>query len=364
MAESTISYTILGVMSGTSLDGLDLACCQFHKKGDSYQFHIQQASTIPYSAAWQNTLSTLIQSSALELQEAHVALGRYIGQEVRKFTAEHGLKPDLVSSHGHTIFHQPQKGFSLQIGDGYHMMVESGYPVANDFRSLDIALGGQGAPLVPIGDQLLFGSYDFCLNLGGIANVSARSTSKRIAFDVCPVNMVLNHLAKREGKEYDRGGEMAAKGKKDDALLKKIDSLHFYRQQGPKSLGYEWVSTEVFPLLESPSLPTHDLLHTFCLHIAEQLYQALLPLTAAGKEQKMLITGGGAFNTFLIHLLKEKLQPLNITVAIPERQIIEYKEALIFALLGLLRVREEVNCLASVTGAQRDSCSGQLYGKI
>ncbi|WP_017730308.1 anhydro-N-acetylmuramic acid kinase [Nafulsella turpanensis] len=364
MAETTASYTVLGVMSGTSLDGLDLACCHLEKQGNGYQFHIQQATTIPYSAAWQHTLGTLVHSSALELQEAHINLGRYIGQEVRKFMEQHQLKPELVSSHGHTIFHQPQKGFSLQIGDGYHIMVESGCPVANDFRSLDIALGGQGAPLVPVGDELLFGTYDFCLNLGGIANVSARRQGKRVAFDICPVNMVLNYLAKREGQAYDAGGEMAAKGKKDDALLQKLNSLDFYRQEGPKSLGYEWVNAAVFPMLESATLSTNDLLHTFCLHIAEQLYLALLPLAPVVQKQKLLLTGGGAFNTFLIDLLKEKLEPLNIMVVVPERQIIEYKEALIFALLGVLRLRGEINCLASVTGARRNSCGGQLYGKI
>lgn len=364
MAEPTTCFTVLGVMSGTSLDGLDLACCRFDKKGSSYRFHIQAATTIPYSAAWQHTLSTLVNSSASELQEAHVELGRYIGMEARKFIVKHDLKPDLISSHGHTIFHQPQKGFSLQIGDGNHIMVESGLPVANDFRSLDIALGGQGAPLVPIGDELLFGSYDFCLNLGGIANVSAVLQGKRVAFDICPVNMILNHLAKREGREYDAGGEMAAKGKTDDQLLSRLNSLDFYLKQGPKSLGFEWVSSELLPLLKAGSLSTHDLLHTCCHHITEQLYRSLKPFTETEKEQKLLLTGGGAFNTFLLGLMKKKLQPLNISVVVPEKQIVEYKEALIFALLGLLRLQGEVNCLASVTGARHDSCSGLLYGKM
>lgn len=357
------SYRAIGLMSGTSLDGLDLACCLLQPSAKGYDYRIEKAVTVPYPAHWQERLPELVRASALQLQEAHIQLGRYMGEEVRKFIDSHSLRPDLVCSHGHTIFHQPARGFSLQIGDGYQLMLHSGCRVVNDFRSLDVALGGQGAPLVPIGDELLFGEYDFCLNLGGIANVSARSGGRRVAFDICPANMVLNSLARQKGKAYDEGGQLASAGREDTALLEELNKLDFYRQSGPKSLGYEWVSSTVFPLLQSSPLSTPDLLHTFCRHIAGQIRLALQPFSSLETKQ-LLLTGGGAYNRFLARLIGEELSPLNIEVIIPARQLVEFKEALVFALLGVLRIRQEVNCLASVTGARHDSCGGILYEKV
>lgn len=358
------SYRVIGAMSGTSLDGLDLAYCLFEHSTEGYHFRIQEAITVPYPASWEHRLGSLVSASALELQEAHVELGRYMGKEVKKFIDHHSLQPELLSSHGHTIFHQPAKGFSLQIGDGYQLMLHSGCRVVNDFRSLDVALGGQGAPLVPVGDELLFGEYDFCLNLGGIANVSARKDGKRVAFDVCPVNMVLNHLARQKGLVYDEGGRLAASGTADPDFLNTLNSFDFYQEEGPKSLGYEWVSSTVFPLLQQSRLPVESLLHTFCRHIAQQIRLSLQPLANPAKKQKMLLSGGGAYNSFLAGLIGEEIAPLNIEVIIPDNQLVEFKEALVFAFLGVLRIRQEVNCLASVTGARQDSCGGILYEKI
>lgn len=353
-------YKVVGMMSGTSLDGLDLAYCLFRVKDGHYSFSIEKATTVPYPADWQQRLGRLVNASGMELSQAHIELGRYMGREVRKFINTHQLQPDLVASHGHTIFHQPQKGFSLQIGDGYALMLNSGCLVINDFRSLDVALGGQGAPLVPIGDELLFSQYDICLNLGGIANVSARHRQQRIAYDICPANMVLNHLSRQLSREYDEGGKLAAGGTLQPRLLEQLNELAYYRQLFPKSLGYEWVAEEVFPLLENQPVSPADLLHTFCHHIARQLRNALEPL-AGKQDMSLLATGGGAYNDFLIALMRQELAPLNISVVVPEKDIIEYKEALVFALLGVLRLRKEVNCLASVTGASRDSCSGQVF---
>lgn len=357
-------YEVIGAMSGTSLDGLDLAYCLFERTHGGYTFSIREAQTIPYPAGWQNRLASLLTASALELQEAHVELGRYMGLEVKKFIDRHALTPELLSSHGHTIFHQPAKGFSLQIGDGYQLMLRSGCRVVNDFRSLDVALGGQGAPLVPIGDELLFGNYDFCLNLGGIANVSGRSEGKRLAFDICPVNMVLNLLARRKGLAYDEDGRLAKSGAENPALLQTLNSLDFYTEKGPKSLGYEWVAASVFPLLEQSRLSAESLLNTFCRHIAQQIRFSIAHLASPEKKQKMLITGGGAYNSFLVNLIEEELASLNVEVIVPDNQLVEFKEALVFAFLGVLRIREEVNCLASVTGAKQDSCGGILYEKV
>lgn len=346
-------------MSGTSLDGLDLAYCVF-RFDKEYSFVIEKATTIPYPKEMEEQMADLVHASGLALTEAHTSLGRHIGKEARKFLDLHQLTPDLISCHGHTIFHQPHKGFSLQIGSGYHIMVESGITVVNDFRSLDIALGGHGAPLVPVGDELLFGDYDFCLNLGGIANISGRKGKQRIAYDICPANMVLNYLARLAGHSYDAGGKMAAKGQLQSELLEQLNQLDFYSQPAPKSLGYEWVSEQIFPLLSKSKAAVQDLLNTFCHHIARQIRESVTPFSAQ-KEQKLLVTGGGAYNSFLIKLLEKELQPLGIKVIIPDNLIVEFKEALVFALLAVLRIRGEVNCLASVTGASRDSCSGQVY---
>lgn len=353
-------YKVLGIMSGTSLDGLDLAYCTFEVSDGRYSFNIETAATIPYPQEMEEELSHITKAGGQELSEAHVNLGLYIGREARKFMDMHKLNPDLVSCHGHTVFHQPEKGFSLQIGSGYHIMTESRRTVINDFRSLDVALGGQGAPLVPVGDRLLFEEYDFCLNIGGIANVSGRNQDSPFAFDICPANMILNYLARKQGQAYDAGGSMASAGKILPNLFRGLNQLDFYSMPAPKSLGYEWVSQHVFPLLEESGEAVEDQLNTFCHHIAFQIKRSLEPYSAPG-EQRLLVSGGGAYNTFLIKLLQEALKPLNIQVVIPKKNIIEYKEALIFALLGVLRLRGEVNTLASVTGARQDSCGGQVY---
>ena len=354
------TYQVLGIMSGTSLDGLDLAYCVFKLKDGRYDFNIEQAATIPYPEYWQQKLAGLVNAGGLELTAAHSDLGKFIGQEAKKFITAHQLHPELIACHGHTIFHQPPKGFSLQIGDGYQIMVQSGCSVVNDFRSLDVAMGGQGAPLVPVGDELLFGDNDFCLNLGGIANISAREEGRRIAFDIGPANMVLNFLARRLGKNYDAAGAYAASGKLLPLLLEQLNQLDFYAQPAPKSLGYEWVSEQVFPLLEDKNVPAEDYLFTFCTHLAQQIRLSLTPF-AKKKEQQLLITGGGAYNSFFIGLLEQELEMLNIRIVLPEDKVIEFKEALIFALLGVLRIRREANCLASVTGASHNSCGGTFY---
>lgn len=347
-------------MSGTSLDGLDLAYCVFQQSDKGFTFKIEAAATIPYPKEMEDMLSNLFKASGLELTEAHTRLGIYIGREARKFLDLHQARPDFISCHGHTVFHQPQKGYTLQIGSGYHIMVESNCSVINDFRSLDVALGGQGAPLVPVGDELLFGQYDFCLNLGGIANLSGRTKENRIAYDICPANMVLNYLSRQLGHAYDAGGNLASNGENQPELLEKLNQLDFYNLSAPKSLGYEWVSEVVFPILKEAEKSAEDLLNTFCHHIAQQIRLSLEPFSGAN-QQSLLVTGGGAYNTFLIKLLQEELKTLDIKVVIPGKQILEYKEALIFALLGVLRIRGEVNTLASVTGARANSCGGQVF---
>jgi len=281
--------------------------------------------------------------------------GKYIGQQVLNFIEANKFKPDFIASHGHTIFHKPDEQLTLQIGDGNTIAAITGYPVVFDFRSLDVSLGGQGAPLVPIGDKLLFGEYDFCLNLGGFANISFEKNNQRMAFDICPVNFVLNHLAEKEHKSFDTDGELAKSGKVNPELLNELNLLAYYKLSSPKSLGREWVEEKVFPLLEKYNLSNIDLISTFTEHVAIQIARVI----KNEKGNSLIITGGGAYNKYLIDRIKHHS---NIRVLIPEALLVEYKEALVFAFLGLLRLRGEVNCLSSVTGASRDSSTGVLAG--
>ena len=361
------TYTILGTMSGTSLDGLDLACCHFRLQEETWEYTILAAETIPYSDEWQQRLADLMQADALTFIKTDRELGKWMGEQARTFMNRHQLHPQAIASHGHTIFHKPEEGYTVQIGQGFSMMVAAGTPVINDFRSLDVALGGHGAPLVPVGDELLFRKYTYCLNLGGIANISAPGEKGRIAYDICPANGVLNFLAKQLGVPYDDKGAFAASGKVDTQLLATLNSLSYYQQAGPKSLGYEWVQAEVLPLLARTNAAVADMLATFCEHMGQQIAASVGQLQEkAGRkaQERLLVTGGGAFNVHLISLLQQHLSPLGVAVVVPDEQTISFKEALIFAFLGALRLRGEPNCLRSVTGAALDNCGGVIFDNI
>jgi anhydro-N-acetylmuramic acid kinase len=361
------TYTILGCMSGTSLDGLDLACCHFRLHEEKWEYAILAAETIPYTDAWQQRLAGLMEADALTFIKTDRELGKWMGEQARVFMDRHHVQPQAVASHGHTIFHKPEEGYTVQIGQGFPMMVACGIPVINDFRSLDVALGGHGAPLVPIGDEFLFSDFTFCLNLGGIANISAPGAEGRIAYDICPANGVLNHLAKQLGTPYDEDGNFAASGAVHAPLLQQLNQHSFYQQKGPKSLGFEWVQAEILPLLRASSASIPDLLATFCEHMAQQIAASVKQLQAgrqSNSPQRLLVTGGGAFNRYLIGLLQHHLTPLHVEVIIPDAQTIAFKEALIFAFLGALRLRGEPNCLRSVTGAALDNCGGVIFDNI
>ena len=346
---------ILGIMSGTSLDGLDIAYCDI--QGDS--FELIAAKTYPYSDEWVRWLSTLENATAYEYALINVELGHYIGQQVNLFREEYPGPVDAIASHGHTIFHQPHLGLTTQIGDGDAIAAETRLPVVFNFRNLDVALGGQGAPLVPIGDRLLFGQYDACLNLGGIANISYETAgNRREAYDICPCNMALNHLARRKKKAYDTNGLMARKGTVSHPLLAKLDTLDYYRHPLPKSLGKEWFVANILPLIDTDQLSVDDLLATTVEHIAHQVAGAVKGRGIG----TMLVTGGGAKNKYLIARLQAQIPSCRLTV--PAKEIIDYKEAIIFALLGYLRLNRQNNCLSSVTGAQKDNCGGDIAGIV
>jgi len=347
-------YRIIGLMSGTSLDGVDLASCVFTMQDNHWSYQIESAETIPYSEEWLSILPSLMQADAYTYAKANSDLGYYFGRLIKEFITEYKLEADFVASHGHTIFHQPNLGLTTQIGSGATIAAICGLPVVCDFRSTDVAHGGQGAPLVPVGDSLLFSDYEFCLNLGGFSNVSYHRDGLRIAYDVCPVNTIMNQLAQRVGLEYDRNGIMARIGSVDSFLLEKLNALDYYDLMPPKSLGFEWTNSYIWPIINESKLSIPVLLRTFVEHIAIQLANTLSDF----KRGKILVTGGGAKNIFLIERFAAHSKH---ELIIPENKIIDYKEALIFAFLGVLRVRGETNCLCSVTGATVDSIGGAIY---
>ena len=357
MDHSELKYQhVIGIMSGTSLDGVDLAYCVF-KEGECWSYEIRKAETIPYPEELKHQLSKAMTLSGYELALLHNELGRYFGTQVNEFMADFTEEVELIASHGHTVFHRPDLGMTLQIGSGADIAAICGKPTVCDFRTLDVALGGQGAPLVPIGDELLFGQYDICLNLGGISNLSFRADGQRKAYDISPCNIVLNQLARQLGQEYDADGNIAQSGCIDTLLLEKLNQLEYYQQAGTKSLGREWIDHNFFPILTCSALSIPDQMRTVCEHIAEQIATACN--SVGGKT--LLITGGGAHNHFLIDLIRQKFHG---QVIIPDNKTIDFKEAIIFAFLGMLRANGMTNCLASVTGARKDSCGGAVFEAI
>jgi anhydro-N-acetylmuramic acid kinase len=353
-ANDKAGKTILGIMSGTSLDGTDLALCSFGETKGAYTFSILKAVTIPYPAIWKQRLSSISTASAEKYFAMDAMYGQYIAQLVNDFLEGAPRTPEAIASHGHTVFHQPRAGFSAQIGSGATIAALTGITTVCDFRSMDVAMGGQGAPLVPVGDRLLFAGYHACLNLGGIANISYELKGKRIAYDVCPANMLLNYLSESLGADYDKGGAFAKKGKVNKALLEKLNALDYYKVTGAKSTGREWFEKKVAPLFDHSRLGIHDQLATATEHIASIIASEL----SSQKIRNVLVTGGGAFNSHLIDLVRAKCKT---EVVLPGDDIINFKEALIFAFLGYLRLNNRVNTLASVTGAERDSAGGAVY---
>jgi anhydro-N-acetylmuramic acid kinase len=350
------NYRIIGVMSGTSMDGLDLASCVFVKEKDRWAFEITCAETIPYDNAWLVRLSQLHRQPIHLYPKTDMFYGKYIGQCIQAFMQKHNLQADLIASHGHTIFHRPEEGYTAQIGNGAAIHAVTGLPVVCDFRTMDVASGGQGAPLVPVGDALLFPQYEACLNLGGFANISYASGERRVAFDTGPCNIVLNKAAQRLGKAYDAAGAIAASGKVDAALLERLNMLPYYQLKGAKSLGREWMDELFWPIVDAAELSAEDTLATLSEHIAEHVSAAI----GNKQDAKVLVTGGGAFNTHLIECIRKRTAA---TLVIPDPDLVQFKEALVFAFLGLLRVRGEHNSLRSVTGANADSIGGALFGK-
>ena len=347
-------FRVLGVMSGTSLDGIDLAYLAFTRE-EHWEASILKAETIPYSQKWVEALKTSAELSRTDIAALDEKYTDYLAEIIQQFIQKNKIeKLDAVCSHGHTVLHQPEEGFTIQIGNLPKLATLLQKKVVCDFRVQDVELGGQGAPLVPIGDRLLFGDYDYCLNLGGFANISTEIENKRIAYDICPVNTVLNEYASRLGFAFDRDGAIARNAEVNQDLLKELNSLSFYQQKPPKSLGIEWVNSVIFPILEKSESTSEEIIATFTEHVAVQLSENIQHYSS----QKVLVTGGGAFNTYLIELLQQKTKA---QIILPQKNLIEFKEALIFGFLGVLRLENEINVLASVTGASKNHSSGKIF---
>ncbi len=343
-------YHLIGLMSGTSLDGVDLAYCTFYK--DNSSFKIEASKTFPYNESWKKRLRNADQINANELAQLEIDLSKLFSEYILQFIDTYKLKNiDAISSHGHTLFHQPKKGYTYQIGQASYISALTSYKVIADFRSADVALGGQGAPLVPIGDRNLFSNYNNRINLGGIANISFELENKTLAFDICPLNMALNEVVQELAYEYDSEGEIARSGNIDQQLLTKLNAIQFYQKKGPKSLGKEWYTDTFYPLLLNTNRSIQDTLRTLIEHMAHQICRSM-------KGGNTLITGGGAHNSFLIERIKALSEN---EIIVPEKNIIDFKEALIFAYLGYLRMNERINVLSSVTGATKDHIAGIIH---
>jgi anhydro-N-acetylmuramic acid kinase len=346
------TYFAIGLMSGTSLDGLDICYVEFTYPTMKFQIH--HAKTLEYDFQWKERLKNSIHLSGEELTKLDVDYGFLLGEMVSEFIQNNTIQNlDFIASHGHTVFHNPNEFYTLQIGNGRCIYAKTGIKTIFDFRTQDVILGGQGAPLVPIGDELLFGEYDACLNLGGFSNISFRQNQNRIAFDICPVNIILNHLAEKIGFKYDTNGEIARNGKISDEFVQKLNQIEFYHQKPPKSLGIEWCLEKIHPILNKLNLSTEDLIASFTEHISIQITE----IFNQNEIKNCLITGGGAYNQYLISLIQEKT---STEIILPEPQIIEFKEALIFALMGMLKLENQINIFQSVTGATQNHSAGLI----
>ena len=353
MIDTSREYKVVGMMSGTSLDGMDLAYCTFLYKSNTWHYLIRQAETIPYPNEWKDKLSNLPRETDENIQKTNQEYGKYIGDTIAAFIEKLSTKPDLIASHGHTVFHDPFRGFTLQIGDGKTIVKRTGITVINDFRSKDLIFGGQGAPLVPIGDKLLFHEYKYCLNLGGFANISFDQGKQRIGFDIGPCNLLLNILSRSLSKEFDENGNLARQGEVIDKLFHQLNDLSYYNEAPPKSLGKEWLDEYVLPIADKANEDPHDLLRTCTEHVAFQVSRVFK------KEDniKVLVTGGGAYNGFLL----ERMHHLSgQEFIVPDDLTVQFKEALVFAFLGVLRIRKENNILSSVTGSSKDHSAGTI----
>lgn len=362
-------FRVVGLMSGSSLDAVDLAVCRFDIAPEASErpvldWEMEATDAIPFPAEWRERLRQLPRANAATYVKTDVELGHYFGWITRRFLEERRLRVDAIASHGHTIFHFPKAGATAQIGDGAAIAAETGLTTINNFRAMDMAFGGQGAPLAPIADQYLFPEYDYWLNIGGIANLTARKDEELIAFDVGGANQIFDALVAPLGMAYDHDGDIARNGRVLPALLQQVDALPYFHRPYPKSLGNDWVQEVLLPLYQDFEAATEDKLATAVHQLARQIAQAINIIQGSGdaKNHRLLATGGGALNTFLIEGIREECAKFcSLAVVVPAPEIVQFKEAALMALMGALRLAALPNCLSSVTGARRDAMGGGVH---
>ncbi|KRX07819.1 hypothetical protein PPERSA_07569 [Pseudocohnilembus persalinus] len=274
-------------MSGSSLDGLDIVYCHIQQINDKnsneqYKYEIIKAETFEYEREILEQLKNIGKHSAYEFCVFDRYYGKYIGKQINKFCQKYLQKEQIqkisfVASHGHTIFHTPvQNNTTVQIGHIPSISAECQMTVIGDFRSIDVALNGHGAPLVPIGDQLLFKNYDYCLNFGGINNISfINKNNKRIAFDIGPCNILLNYLAEKLGKNFDENGEIAQKGQINTQLLNQLEKQEFFQMEIPKSLDRNYIEQNFIPILEQS---TETIENKLCMDNINEFEQMIIKI--------------------------------------------------------------------------------------
>lgn len=352
-------------MSGSSLDGVDLAYCSFKVNGEDIQFELLEAENVAFEEKWTRRLKHLPTQSALTFAQTHVYFGHYLGHLLNDFIKKHKIKPDFIASHGHTIFHAPDQRMTTQIGEGGAMAAITKTIVISDFRTQDIAIEGEGTPIAPTADRYLFGDFDFMMNIGGISNITSNIHGKYIAFDIGPANQVLNALANTLDLEYDKGGEIARQGEANPDILEALYHFPYFENPYPKSIANAWIQNEIIPIYQQVDCPIADKLRTAVEHLAIETAHSIEQIIKKENFQKekyrLLATGGGTFNDFLMASIQEKIADMNVEIVIPSKEIIEYKEAILMGLMGVLRMEERVNCFSSVTGASRDTVGGAVY---
>jgi anhydro-N-acetylmuramic acid kinase len=359
-----MEYKVIGLMSGSSMDGLDIAYCVLTEIGGQWQYVIEHAACVAFPEKIARQINAITQLPVPEFMKLHTAFGTWMGQQVNAFIDAHQLhhKVHIIGSHGHTAFHFPESNTSVQIGCGAALASVTGINVVSDLRAMDVSLNGNGAPIVPIAEKLLFADNQLCLNIGGICNISYRNNDGAyFANDVCPANRVLNEVVSALNKTYDDKGIEASKGSVVLDVLQQLNTLDYYKKQGPKSLANELGTQIILPILQASGASVQDQLRTMVEHIAEQIALQVQSLHQSNESINMLITGGGAYNDFLIACIQQKIIEFNVHITIPAPLVIENKEALAMALIAVLRWREEINVMASVTGASRDSVGGALW---
>jgi anhydro-N-acetylmuramic acid kinase len=347
---------ILGAMSGSSLDGLDLAICSFT---DQSIFTIHNSTTIELPLDLRTKLKNFSTLNAFQIADLDAYFALFSAHSIRDFTNNWIGGISLVVSHGHTLYHNPANAVSWQIGNGGIIAAVTGIDTLCDLRVQDVALGGQGAPLAALVDLNLFKDYTGLLNLGGIANITINQSNTVYSWDISPCNQVFNHLAQKEGKEFDKGGSIARSGKILMELIHKWQENTYFSQMPPKSMDNTWVKENYIKEIDKIDQPVKILMASFAEFVAIQLSKDLKSLDL--NPGKILVTGGGAFNAHFISRLKVHLSPLNWVVEVAEESLINYKEAMLMAYMGHRYINKKTNTISTATGAEKDLISGALY---